>query len=97
MVKAGVQRLTEMQLSDGGWGWFSGWGERSYPHTTATVVHGLQLAKQNDVALPPGMLERGSGSILGAYGNARPVAFGDTLRVYHGIAVRQHGAEPLGG
>ncbi len=32
MVKAGVQALTEMQLADGGWGWFSGWGEHSEPH-----------------------------------------------------------------
>jgi alpha-2-macroglobulin len=48
-----------MQLSDGGWGWFSGFGEQSWPHTTAVVVHGLQVAKQNDVALVPGMLERG--------------------------------------
>jgi len=59
MVKDGVQRLTEMQLNDGGWGWFSGWGERSWPHTTAYVVHGLQLAAANDVALVPGVLERG--------------------------------------
>ncbi|MGA2034965.1 MAG: MG2 domain-containing protein, partial [Thermoguttaceae bacterium] len=59
MVKDGVNRLTEMQLSDGGWGWFSGWGEHSAPHTTALVVHGLQLAKRNDVALVPGMMERG--------------------------------------
>ncbi|MFW5693286.1 MAG: alpha-2-macroglobulin family protein, partial [Thermoguttaceae bacterium] len=59
MVTDGVARLTEMQLSDGGWGWFSGYGEQSYPHTTAVVVHGLQLAKQNDVALVPGMLEKG--------------------------------------
>lgn len=59
MVKKGVQALTEMQLSDGGWGWFSGYGERSYPHTTALVVHGLQLARQNHVALVPGVLERG--------------------------------------
>ncbi len=59
MVKQGVERLTQMQLSDGGWGWFSGWGEHSWPHTTAFVVHGLQLAVQNDVALVPGMLERG--------------------------------------
>ena len=58
MVKDGVQRLTEMQLSDGGWGWFSGFGEHSYPHTTAVVVHGLQLSKANDVALVPGMLEK---------------------------------------
>jgi uncharacterized protein YfaS (alpha-2-macroglobulin family) len=59
IVKAGVNALTEMQLSDGGWGWFSGSGERSTPHTTAVVVHGLQIARQNDVALVPGMLERG--------------------------------------
>ena len=59
MVKEGVQRLTEMQLSDGGWGWFSGYGEYPSPHTTAVVVHGLQIAKQNDVALVPGVLERG--------------------------------------
>jgi len=59
IVKAGVQRLTEMQLSDGGWGWFSGWGERSTAHTTATVVRGLQIAQANGVALVPGMLDRG--------------------------------------
>ncbi|MBI2808212.1 MAG: alpha-2-macroglobulin [Planctomycetes bacterium] len=59
MSQAGINALASMQLSDGGWGWFSGWGERSWPHTTATVVHGLQLAKANDIALPPNMLERG--------------------------------------
>jgi uncharacterized protein YfaS (alpha-2-macroglobulin family) len=59
IVRAGIDRLAEMQLSDGGWGWFSGWGEQSTPHMTATVVHGLQIAGQNDLALPPGMLERG--------------------------------------
>ncbi len=59
MVKSGLERLTEMQVNDGGWGWFSGWGEHSYPHTTAVVVHGLQLARENDVAIVPGVLERG--------------------------------------
>lgn len=59
MVKEGVARLTEMQLSDGGWGWFSGFGEYPSAHTTALVVHGLQLARDNDVALVPGVLERG--------------------------------------
>ncbi len=59
MVKTGVNRLTEMQLSDGGWGWFSGWGEHSTAHTTATVVRGLLVAKQNDVAVVPGVIERG--------------------------------------
>jgi hypothetical protein len=59
MSKDGVNKLTNMQLSDGGWGWFSGFGEQSYPHTTAIVVHGLQIAKENDVALVPGVLDRG--------------------------------------
>jgi uncharacterized protein YfaS (alpha-2-macroglobulin family) len=59
MVKEGVKQLTAMQCDDGGWGWFSGWGERSYPHTTAYIVHGLQIARDNDVALVPGVLERG--------------------------------------
>lgn len=59
MVKQGVKALTEMQLGDGGWGWFSGWGERSDPHTTALVVHGLQLAVENDVAIVPDVLQRG--------------------------------------
>jgi uncharacterized protein YfaS (alpha-2-macroglobulin family) len=64
MAAAGVQALAGMQCADGGWGWFSGFGEHSWPHTTAIVVHGLQLARENDVALPQGMLERGVGWLL---------------------------------
>ncbi len=59
IVKEGVTRLTNMQNVDGGWGWFSGFSERSYPHTTAVVVRGLSVAAQNDVALVPGVLEQG--------------------------------------
>ncbi|APW59396.1 alpha-2-macroglobulin family protein [Paludisphaera borealis] len=59
MARAGIQRLADMQLDDGGWGWFSGFGEHSSAHMTALVVHGLQLGRQNDLALPEGMLERG--------------------------------------
>jgi uncharacterized protein YfaS (alpha-2-macroglobulin family) len=59
MVKKGIRRLTNMQLSDGGWGWFSGWGERAYPHTTALVVQGLQTAARNGVSIPPVVLKRG--------------------------------------
>jgi uncharacterized protein YfaS (alpha-2-macroglobulin family) len=59
MVNAGINALASMQLSDGGWGWFSGFGERSWPHTTAVVVHGLQIAQENDVAVPAQMLQRG--------------------------------------
>ena len=59
MVADGVQALADMQVSDGGWGWFSGWGERSWPHTTATVVHGLQVAQAFGATVPPAMLDRG--------------------------------------
>jgi alpha-2-macroglobulin len=59
MVTTGVDRLTNMQLSDGGWGWFSGYGEHSSAHTTAVVVHGLQVAMANDVAIVPEVLARG--------------------------------------
>lgn len=59
MVKAGVTKLMAMQISDGGWGWFSGTGEYSSRHTTAVVVHGLQVAKANEVAVPPDVLARG--------------------------------------
>ncbi|MEZ6092967.1 MAG: MG2 domain-containing protein [Pirellulaceae bacterium] len=59
MAKKGVEDLTKMQNSDGGWGWFSGTGERSWPHTTAVVVHGLQVAKANDLGIVPGVLENG--------------------------------------
>jgi len=65
MTRAGVERLIEMQLSDGGWGWFSGFGERSSPHTTAYVVHGLQVAQRNDVAVPPEVIERGVAWLAG--------------------------------
>jgi uncharacterized protein YfaS (alpha-2-macroglobulin family) len=59
MVIAGVKRLAAMQLSDGGWGWFSGYGEHAYPHTTALVVHGLQIARENGVSIPGAVIERG--------------------------------------
>ncbi len=59
MARSGLARLAEMQLADGGWGWFSGQGEQSWAHTTALVVHGLQAARANDLALPKEMLERG--------------------------------------
>jgi alpha-2-macroglobulin len=59
MTSSGVNRLSNMQNADGGWGWFSGTGERSYAHTTATVVRGLLIAQQNEVAIVPDVLQRG--------------------------------------
>jgi uncharacterized protein YfaS (alpha-2-macroglobulin family) len=59
IVADGVKALTEMQLSDGGWGWFSGYGEHTSPHLTAQVVHGLTVAQQNDVPIVPDVIQRG--------------------------------------
>ena len=59
IVAEGVKALTEMQLSDGGWGWFSGYGEHTSPHLTAQVVHGLTVAQQNDVPIVPDVIQRG--------------------------------------
>ncbi|WP_051326947.1 alpha-2-macroglobulin family protein [Desulfatibacillum aliphaticivorans] len=59
MVRKGGDKLASMQNSDGGWGWFSGWGERSYPHTTATVVRGLMKAKEAAADVPQAVLTQG--------------------------------------
>ncbi len=59
MAKEGINRLASMQNSDGGWGWFSGYRERSYAHTTATIVRGLQVATANGAAIVPGVIENG--------------------------------------
>ena len=59
MTKEGLKALYDMQLSDGGWGWFSGYGERSGPHTTAYVVQGLLRARASGLAVVPGVLDRG--------------------------------------
>ncbi len=72
MVKQGVKDLAAMQNSDGGWGWFSGRSEYSYPHTTAVVVHGLQVADKNNIAIVQGVIERGT-SWLTTYQNEQVV------------------------
>ena len=59
IIADGVKALTEMQLSDGGWGWFSGHGEHSSAHLTAQVVHGLTVAQQNDVAVLSDVIQEG--------------------------------------
>ncbi|MBL8849614.1 MAG: alpha-2-macroglobulin, partial [Planctomycetaceae bacterium] len=89
MVKVGVRDLAAMQLSDGGWGWFSGWGEHSYPHTTAVVVHGLQIAAANGVALLPDVLPRGVAWLV-AYQNEQV----RLLRIGEEIAEKKREAKP---
>ncbi len=65
MVAKGVEKLMSMQNSDGGWGWFSGYGESSWPHTSAVVVHGLLVANENGAKVPDTMLKAGINWLLG--------------------------------
>lgn len=65
MVSTGVEKLMSMQNNDGGWGWFSGYGEYSYPHTTSVVVHGLLVAKAHGAKVPDAMLNSGIAWLLG--------------------------------
>ena len=58
-VEAGIARLREMQCADGGWGWFSGWGEHSSPHLTALVTDGLFQARGAGVSVPEDVLQNG--------------------------------------
>ncbi len=59
IVKAGITRLDDMQNRDGGWGWFSGYEEHSYPHTTAQIVRGLLVAKTCGTTVKDSMLNQG--------------------------------------
>ena len=59
IIVKGVTDLTNMQLSDGGWGWFSGYGEHSSAHLTSHVVHGLMIARDNGVPILPDVIQRG--------------------------------------
>ena len=58
-AKRGISNLAEMQLDDGGWGWFFGWGAVSNPFDTATVVHGLNRAKALGFEVDTDRIERG--------------------------------------
>ncbi len=57
LVERSLRDLTTLQNQDGGWGWYA--GHHSNAHTTAYVVHGLQIAEQNGTAIVPGVIQRG--------------------------------------
>lgn len=59
MERAGIAKLRDQQNPDGGWGWFSAFGHESYAHTTAVVMHGLILARDNGAKMPDDMIARG--------------------------------------
>ena len=54
-----LEKLSERQNSDGGWGWFWGSYEQSYEHMTATIVRGLAEAKRHGVEVPGTVMDGG--------------------------------------
>ncbi len=46
VIASSLKMIQGMVNSDGGWGWFSGYGERSWPDTTAAVVNALLDVKE---------------------------------------------------
>ncbi|MBQ4107683.1 MAG: hypothetical protein IJC73_08940, partial [Lentisphaeria bacterium] len=57
MTREHLQMIAALQNSDGGWGWFSGATERSWPDTTAATVQALAALK--DFPEISGSLQRG--------------------------------------
>ena len=56
MVVAGLKRLVEFQHNDGSWGWWK--DDTGDPYMTAYVLMGLALARDCDVKVPEGMIQR---------------------------------------
>ena len=59
LTRKSLEKLSERQNSDGGWGWFWGPYEHSYEHITATIVRGLAEAKRHGVEVPGTVMDGG--------------------------------------
>ena len=57
MVAKGVERLGQLQHSDGGWGWWE--NDQTNPFMTAYVVNGLYMADKAGYDIPKPMLDQG--------------------------------------
>jgi len=57
MIKKGLKRLYDFQLSNGGWGWWK--NDRYNQWMTAYVVYGLSVALDADVKVDQNVLKRG--------------------------------------
>lgn len=59
LIADNLKMIQGMVNSDGGWGWFSGYGESSWTDTTAFVVDALLEARKMKLAVDPQILKRG--------------------------------------
>ncbi|MCK4667750.1 TonB-dependent receptor plug domain-containing protein, partial [Candidatus Dependentiae bacterium] len=61
MVTKGIQRLEQMQHSDGGWGWWQ--HDKTHPYMTAYVVYGLNIAIKEGYKVPQNVYRNGVRSL----------------------------------
>jgi alpha-2-macroglobulin len=62
MIHAGIKRLADMQHTDGSWGWWK--QDTGNAYMTAYVLSGLALARDADVRLPDGMVEKATAWLI---------------------------------
>jgi uncharacterized protein YfaS (alpha-2-macroglobulin family) len=77
-IRAGVDRLSNFQHPDGGWGWWE--TDESHPFMTAYVVAGLAQAKSAGVQVELERIEKGAQWIAQAFAADPKLAF--DLRAY---------------
>lgn len=65
IIKKCLKRLKDIQLSNGGWGWFYGAYESASEHSTATVLRGLISAKNAGVDVSQKMIDRAAEYLQG--------------------------------
>ncbi len=63
IIRKGLARIADMQQGDGGWGWWT--RDASSPYLTSYVLHALLSAREADVEVDDGMVQRGLQFLLG--------------------------------
>ncbi|OGV31021.1 MAG: hypothetical protein A2020_00095 [Lentisphaerae bacterium GWF2_45_14] len=63
IVETGMKKLMDMQLPDGGWGWFPG-GRKFSAHLTSIVLHGLKMASKAGIAVDGSAIERAKNCLV---------------------------------
>lgn len=65
MVSSGLQKLYNMQHSDGGWGWWE--NDDTHPFMTAYVLYGLKRAEEAEFTVDNEVVESGLSSLAKQY------------------------------
>lgn len=87
-IRAGLDRLTDFQHEDGGWGWWK--SDESHAFMTAYVVAGLAQARDAGVRINAWNLERAANWLRAEFDRHRSAS--PDLRAYMGYAMAQAGS-----